>query len=202
MVPNKKGSLRWEPNDKEFNEFLARLDAEREKAGQLYEDLRFRLNQFFEARQCRHPEDLTDQTINRLIQKVCRHEEEIRDVNRYALGIARLLYKEYLRIPALASMTDWLPEDDWRATQKQTTAHEEQQAETIRHECMRQCLAKLPPQEQTMMMEYYQGYGRELAAQRKQIAARRGISYNALNIQVHRLRVKLEACLTRCLRNS
>lgn len=200
MFPLKKTAPAWEPSPAEFNQFLVRLDPDRDQAGQAYEDLRLRLFHYFERRRCHNAEDWVDQTLNRLIEKVCRGDEEIQDPTAYALGIARFLYLEYQRVPASISLADWRPEDDWHAAQKSGSARTEQEQEAARQTCMLQCLAKLPPDEQRLMVEYYQDSGRTQSERRRQMAAARGVTYNALCIQVHRIREKLEVCLTRCLK--
>ena len=53
-----------------FTAFLTWLSPDEGKAGEEYERLRFRLITFFAGRNCRFPEDLADETINRVVLKI------------------------------------------------------------------------------------------------------------------------------------
>src|SRR5689334_8976445 len=53
-----------------FEKLLVWLNADRDKAGQKYESIRQRLIYIFRQRGCSTPEDLADETIDRVIQKI------------------------------------------------------------------------------------------------------------------------------------
>src|SRR5256885_4134102 len=53
-----------------FSKLLARLDPDRERAGEKYEDLRRTLIRFFEWRGAPFPEEQTDETFNRVARKL------------------------------------------------------------------------------------------------------------------------------------
>ena len=79
-----------------FNSLLAALAPEREAAAEKYESLRRRLIDLFAWERCRAPEDLTDETLNRLAWKL-KEGADIPYPDRYAFGIARFLLQEYAR---------------------------------------------------------------------------------------------------------
>ncbi|HKP37054.1 MAG TPA: hypothetical protein VJT71_09355, partial [Pyrinomonadaceae bacterium] len=54
----------------DFDRLLAWLDADRERAGVIYEKIRWRLITIFAARNCVTPEDLADETLDRVARKV------------------------------------------------------------------------------------------------------------------------------------
>jgi len=59
----------WLLTQEAFDNLLAWLDPDRERAGQKYEDIRFKLIRNFARRGCSIAEDLTDETINRVSRK-------------------------------------------------------------------------------------------------------------------------------------
>ena len=76
------------------------MHPDRDQAGQKYEDIRRRLIRIFIHRGCITAEDLADETINRVARKV----REVRDNYNpgddpalYFYGVARNVYREYLK---------------------------------------------------------------------------------------------------------
>jgi DNA-directed RNA polymerase specialized sigma24 family protein len=180
----------WLLTEKAFHRFLAQLHPDRDQAGVAYEELRLKLNYFFEARHCVWSEMYADETINRMIRKISEGEQ-IQNLNAYAFQIARYVHLESQRTPVLDSLEDHLPEDDRRTARNFNAAQQEIEEGNFRHDCMIACLAKLPSETRGLLIEYYQG----------NMAQRRGMTANALYIQVHRIREKLEECLFQCLKN-
>src|SRR5436305_9402910 len=76
-----------------FSKLLARLDADRERAGEKYEDLRHTLIKFFEWRGAPSPEDHADETLNRIARKL-DEGVEIKSVGGYCREVARLVLLE------------------------------------------------------------------------------------------------------------
>ncbi len=87
-----------------FERFLARLDANRERAGEAYEELRLMLVKFFEWRHALFPDELADETINRVIRKLeaeaGAEDNRIQNLTSYSFGVARLVFFESLKSPA------------------------------------------------------------------------------------------------------
>lgn len=191
----------WTLTEEAFRQFLARLDPDQEQAGQAYEALRLKLNYFFETRRCALPESLTDETINRLIRKVSEGAQ-ILNLNSYAFTIAKYIYLESQPGRRTASLEDCRPEDDLKAAQRAETLRREMAENLFRSDCMKKCLAKLPPATQELLIEYYQDTGRTQIECRQRMAEARGLTANALYIQVHRVREKLEECLANCLKKA
>lgn len=73
-----------------FDKLLAWLHPDREQAGQRYEDIRRKLIKLFLSRGCNQPEELTDETINRVAQKIDKIlEEYVGDPEYYFFAVAR-----------------------------------------------------------------------------------------------------------------
>ena len=201
MISLKTFAPQWTLTEGAFSLFLTRLHSDREQAGLGYEALRLKLSYFFEARRCTTPESLVDETINRLIRKISEGEQIIH-LDSYVFKVAKYVYLEFQRGIVPASLADCLAEDDLKASQQVETLHRERQEDAIHFACMRKCLAKLPSATRELLIEYYRGTGREQAEHRQQMAERRGVTSNALCIQVHRVREKLETCLANCLKKA
>jgi hypothetical protein len=60
----------WFLSQEAFDSLLEWLDSDREQAAMKYEDIRKRLIKIFTGRGCAEAEDLTDETINRVISKL------------------------------------------------------------------------------------------------------------------------------------
>lgn len=96
--PKKVGSRKgkWELTQEAFAKFLTALTADPAMAGEEYERLRERLIFFFERRKCRHSNELTDETINRVCKKL-DEGEQIEKITNYCYTVAGYVWKEYLK---------------------------------------------------------------------------------------------------------
>ena len=68
----------WEPTEEGFAKFLACLDPDPARAGEKYEALREALVKFLDWRGAHFPEELVDETFNRVTRKL-EEGETIRD---------------------------------------------------------------------------------------------------------------------------
>jgi DNA-directed RNA polymerase specialized sigma24 family protein len=179
-----------------FEALLRQLAPERERAGELYEIIRHKLVRLFEWRGCASPEDLADVTFNRVARRL-EEGVELRsnDPYGYFCGVAHLVYKEVLRKAAREHRAlvggDWPP-----------PACEDEEPSDHRLDCLRRCLAELPPDQRDLVLRYYQGksdQGESNIRSRQRLAREEGIPMNALRIRVHRIRRKLESCIHACL---
>src|SRR5215468_1188617 len=75
---------------------LARLDADRERAGEKYETLRLGLIRFFEWRGASTPVEHADETLDRVARKL-HQGEEIRDLPAFVAGVARFVFLEVVK---------------------------------------------------------------------------------------------------------
>src|SRR5260370_22484892 len=82
-----------------FTKLLDRLDADRERAAEKYEDLRRTLTRFFEWRTAPFPDEHTDETFNRVARKL-GEGVEIRNIGGYCYEVARLVFLETTKGPA------------------------------------------------------------------------------------------------------
>ncbi|MGH9843967.1 MAG: hypothetical protein ACREEM_34970, partial [Blastocatellia bacterium] len=85
------------PGD-EFDHLLRRLDSDPHIAGERYEKLRRRLTEFFERGNCVPPDELADQTLDRVARSLAKGEViREKEPMAYCLGVARNVRHEYWR---------------------------------------------------------------------------------------------------------
>ena len=177
-----------------FAKLLARLDPDRERAGERYEDLRRTLTRFFEWRNAPFPEEQTDEVFNRIARKLFEGVE-IRNIGSYCYEVARLVCLEALkgRDSKRASL------DHSHDVAVVDRADEERENE-IRLSCLEDCLDSLPIENRELIVEYYKESKRDRIERRKSLAASLGLQREALANRAQRLRDKLEQCVKSCLR--
>ena len=177
-----------------FGKLLARLDPDRERAGERYEDLRRTLTRFFEWRNAPFPEEQTDEVFNRIARKLFEGVE-IRNIGSYCYEVARLVCLEALkgRDSKRASL------DHSHDVAVVDRADEERENE-IRLSCLEDCLDSLPIENRELIVEYYKESKRDRIERRKSLAASLGLQREALANRAQRLRDKLEQCVKSCLR--
>lgn len=175
-----------------FDDFLTALDPDREKAGKKYEALRIRLVRFFEWRTDRFPDDLADETLDRVIGKFTAGEE-IGDYLNYTYGVARFVHLEHLREKARRNL---------RSIDIPLSSRADDPGDDLavqRLACLERCLEQLPEEERTIILYYYQGDNQGRIRNRRDIAAALGITMNALRLRARRIRAKIEECVSRCM---
>lgn len=177
---------KWNLTQEAFDLLLVQLDNDREQAGRKYEVLRRKLVKFFEWRGCTIPEDLADDTMNR-IAKNLEAGEQICNFTAFCLGIARNVFLESLRIRRHQETLESLPQAPVA------------QFDESRRECLERCMRELPPQEFRLIMEYYEEEKGSRIRARQELAARLGIPLNALRIRAHRIRAQLQTCVEHCM---
>jgi RNA polymerase sigma factor (sigma-70 family) len=182
-------------SERAFNDFLACLDANRDKAGERYETIRQGLVRMFDARGAYDPGACADETLNRVMAKIAAGES-IRDVPTYCHGVARLVLLETLRAQQRHNVAlDELPQHRLAAKPTEEDEHDE-----THHRCLQPCLQKLPAAQRHLILRYYQDERRAKINQRVALAAELDIPLNALRNRAQRIRAKLEECIHGCLR--
>ena len=180
---------KWTLNQEAFDKLLHSLDAERERAGNIYQETRSNLIRFFEWRGCPFPEDHADETINRVAKRILEGED-VRDVPKYFFGVARLLFLEIQKARAreLNALND-LPHAG-------PSSHDSDEA---RLDCLRQCLSGISADQRDLIIGYYQGEKSNKIKNRQILAERLRIPIGTLRMRALRLREQLEVCVENCL---
>lgn len=179
-LPKRSDSLRQD----DFDRLLVWLDDDRERAGEEYEKLRRRLTTIFSARGCRIPEELADETIDRVSRRVADIQDNYQGNKAlYFLGVANNVHHEYLKRPPVP-----MPVIEIAATDQELT-----------QDCLEQCLEKLTERSQHLIRQYYAEDKSAKISLRKALAQHLGITQNALRARALRIREGLQFCIERCL---
>lgn len=188
-MQNSSPKARWMLDRDSLDRLLEAFHPDREKASHAYVALRERLTRFFEWNQVDIPQELADETLDRLARRLSLEQHEIYDPVEFAGGIARLLLREYWRKKdrqemALAAMAESSSD---LATRQVEAAREEERIATLEL-----CLQALPASSRALIEAYYTGSGGAQIQQRQRLAEAYGISTNALRNRVMRIRGELE----------
>jgi DNA-directed RNA polymerase specialized sigma24 family protein len=187
--------LNWILTEQAFAKFLACLDSDSVRAGEKYEALRDALVKFLDWRGAILPEDLVDETFNRVARKL-DEGETINDVPAYCHGVARLVFLQSLEHPSNKRVEF----EELLAIETPAPMNETEAAD-LRRDCLNRCLSQLPAENRKLITEYYRKERRQKIDNRILLAERLGIPLNALRSRTQRIRDKLERCITLCTKN-
>lgn len=184
----------WALSADSFNRLLEGLHPDRDQAGYEYEHLRRVLVTFFDWRGCAFPEELADETFNRVARRM-EEGELIRNLPDYCYGVARRLALEIL--PKQSKQEDEPPEFEHLSAPVEDL--EERRSREQLYECFEHCLKQLSPENQELVIQYYQTEKRAKIDNRIALANKMGVSLNVLRVRVYRLRATLEESINKCL---
>jgi len=176
----------------EFDRLLAWLSPDREQAGEKYESIRRGLIELFDCWKCREPEDLADETINRVVGRVDGIAPDYSgDPALYFYGVAKNVRHEYLRKRQTVQLLDTafraIPQYDEK---EQLFA------------CLDQCLNELPTADKDMVLIYYEGDKKARIEARKRLGEQIRLTSNTLRVRLYRIRLTLEQCVEQCVEAS
>lgn len=196
----------WVLTREAFDTLLASLDADRDRAAHQYELIRAKLLKYFECRGCPSPEDLADDTINRVARRLIEGSQIwTATPASFFYGVARNVLREYWASPEreFATLESLPPQaQPYADALRQQEAELEQLQIDRRLDWLAACLGQLPAESRELILDYYRGERSERIRHRKQMAERLGIPQNALRIRVHRIRERLEHRFGEGLRRS
>ena len=187
----------WAPSEGAFRALLAWLDGGLDSRGENYLEMRRRLAAYFRRRNCDGPDDLADDTLNR----VARRLEEVEGrtdgpPGRYCYIVAKFVFLEHLRARDKGPIDPTMLAERVDASARTALEHHDDQQ--MRLACLERCLDGLTTQERELILEYYgRGEGRT-ADRRRALATRLSLTMNALAIRACRIRDALEACVRSC----
>jgi DNA-directed RNA polymerase specialized sigma24 family protein len=180
-----------------FDKLLSALDPDRDRAGAKYVEAHRRLGYYFQKRGCSVPNDLADETLNRVARKLVVSKESSIIIDHFWYGVARLVLKEFWshsnrEIPDLNELPPALePSTDPRATEREEDA-EAQKAR--KRECMKKCIASLPDDDRNLITQYTE------TKDKNGLAALLKLNVKTLPVKAHRIRARLNDCVRKCLK--
>lgn len=170
----------------DWDRFLSWLHPDPDKAGDKYRDIQRRLIRIFVCRGCGCPEDLADETINRVILKAGEIADGYKgDPALYFFSVARYVHHEYLREKPIP----------------QPPPAEEPSSTDEEYECLEHCVSALAEKSRELFLQYYEDETGTKMQNRRKLAEKLGIPLNALRIRACRIRMNLQVCVRDCLQN-
>ncbi|MEW6211961.1 MAG: hypothetical protein AB1631_26635 [Acidobacteriota bacterium] len=191
----------WALTESAFNRFLRWLDEGADSSGEKYLEMRRRLVSYFDRKNCPSPDELADETLNRVARRL-EEEGDIVDTPpaRYCYIVAKFVFLEYLRRTERESSLDQLPVSRHPSINPSAMSEREesQKREETLLDCLESCLRNLEPDNSELIFQYYTGEQRAKIDNRRALAARLNLTANALSIRACRIRSRLEACVSKC----
>jgi DNA-directed RNA polymerase specialized sigma24 family protein len=170
-----------------FEGLLRALDPDRDNAAHLYEDLRERLIGLHRWWGSPDPSGLADLTLDRVARKIAEGTPiPPGSLGAFVRGVARMIFHESAR-QRVEPLGGYEPAAE---------SHADPPIETALA-CLDRCLETLTAPDRKLVLRYY-GEGAHIEV-RKGLAADLGISMTALRLRTHRLRLRLERCVSSCL---
>ena len=183
----------WTPTESAFRQFLLWLDEGVESDGAKYLEMRRRLVLYFDRKKCLLPDELADETLGRVAQKL-QEQGEITNLSpaHYCYVVARFVFLEYLRrVEHSQANLDAIPgASSDPSVQDGSSASQEKLLDRLDR-----CLERLTAEDRELILKYYEGDGRTKIEARRKLAERLGLSPNALTIRACRIRNKVESCV-------
>ncbi len=193
----------WTLTHDAFDKLLAQFDDDVERAAEGYELTRSRLIKFFECRSCNLSRELADEVMNRVARRVDEGEEIARQsLSNYFYSVARYVLQEHRRGPErrASSLETLTPAE--HPSENPAVIEEDMLARRRRErrlECLESCFEKLPRETRDMIVSYYEEEEGARVAGRKLLAENLGISLSNLRMRAHRIRERLDKCVSDCL---
>ena len=198
-APELEGKKYWTLTPEAFERLLNWLDGGVSTDGQRYLEIRRRLVTYFDRKGCQTPNDLADETLNRVARRL--EEENLVQAEtpaKYCYIVARFVFLESLRN---AEQHNTRLDDMGPRHYSERDAHGFEDQKQIKEKlliCLEECTEKLEPVNREIIIRYYKGSARSKIEGRRALAQELGISVNALSIRACRIRDKLEACVREC----
>ena len=190
----------WVLTPAAFDRLLSWLDEGVSSEGQKYLEMRRRLVGYFGRKNCSSPDDLADETLNRLARRL--EEEGSIDTPtpaQYCYTVARFVLLEFLRKTKSQSL-----DHSTLVTTVDSALDEgvDKMVQERRWECLKHCIENISEQSRELIINYYYGDQGVKIQNRRALAAKLDVTANALSIRAWRIRSKLETCVKKCIEKS
>ncbi len=202
VLPQPEMKKNWTLTPRALQKLLRWLDGDNtDSDGQRYLEMRRRLVAYFDRKNCLSPDELADETLNR----VARRLEEEGDIEsetpaKYCYIVARFVFMEHLReIQKGNVLHEDIRRDVNRAHPPAPKVDDEAEIKEKMLQCLERCADKLESPSRQIITRYYTGKERVKIDNRRALASEMGITVNALSIRACRIRDKLEMCVKHCV---
>jgi DNA-directed RNA polymerase specialized sigma24 family protein len=181
----------WSLNQGAFTRLLVWLDEGIDSNGEKYLEMRRRLVCYFARKNCLSPDELADETLNRVARRLTE-AGDITDASpaRYCYIVAKFVFLEDCRKPKRVEV-DLERAGDFQSPDGSNPGADAD-GPVYR---LRKCLDTLTPENRALILEYYHGEKKSKIGNRRRLASKLGLSMNALAIRACRIRDGLEDCM-------
>ncbi len=186
----------WTLQPESFQSLLEWLDEGKSSDGERYLEIRRRLVLFFDRKNCLNPDELADETLNRVARRITEEEKiETESAARYCFIVAKYIFLESLR----AKDKNSVPLEEVIEQKPFEDKTEEKIILEKRLDCLETCAGKLEAANRELIFGYYYGEERIKTNNRRELAKKFELSTNALTIRACRIREKLQDCVKKCV---
>jgi DNA-directed RNA polymerase specialized sigma24 family protein len=196
----------WTPNPETFRQFLSWLDEGVDSNGERYLEMRRRLARYFDRRNCSSPDDLADETLNRVARKLEEKGEIVgASPAHYCYIVAKFVFLEFGRRSEQNQTSLDAAQSSGRVIASLAVPFHprvDAMAKEKLFDCLERCLSKMQPENRELILDYYRGEQRAKIERRSELATRLGLTMNALSIRACRIRSKLETCVRTCAKQT
>lgn len=199
-LPGRQQKKDWTLTPRALDSLLSWLDEGTDSQGLTYLEMRRRLVSYFDRKNCQPPDELADETLNRVARRLDEEGRiESETPAKYCYIVARFVFMEHLRNARKGD--ELFDEARWPTSGVLNTSEGDDEKETRQKllNCLEQCIGKLEPQNRAIITRYYVETGRRKIENRGELASELGITVNALSIRACRIRDKLEDCVKDCV---
>jgi DNA-directed RNA polymerase specialized sigma24 family protein len=199
-TPTSKKS-NWIATEGSFAALLEWLDQGFDTNGAAYLEVRRRLVTYFDRKGCRDADDLADETLNR-VQRRLEEEGSIESESpaKFCYAVAKFVFLEYARSGRAREVSEeFIDRGSTEYLAREGPDEDELNERERSLHCLERCMAELDDQRRELVISYYQGELRAKIENRRRLAAKFGLTLNALTIRTFRIRERLENCVRNCI---
>jgi DNA-directed RNA polymerase specialized sigma24 family protein len=193
----------WHPTPDSLQRLLHWLDGGTDSRGERYEIMRQRLMNYFDRKNCLNADDLTDETMQRVMKWLEENDKSFdEEPAKVCFNTARFVFLESLRKAERDAirLTELPVAREPNINPAHLSSRQDEQAEQERQlNCLEKCTQKLIADERELIVRYYYGEQRVKLENRKALASACNLSANALAIKACRIRDRLRLCVQKCL---
>jgi DNA-directed RNA polymerase specialized sigma24 family protein len=185
----------WLIDAEAFKSLLVWLDCGKDSDGQRYLEIRGRLVSFFDRKNSLNPDDLADETLNRVARRLSEEEIESETPEKFCYITAKFVFLESLRTKEKSNISI----DEITENKLLSKNFDEKVVKEKMLDCLEHCTESLEITKREIIFGYYYGEERIKIENRKNLATKLGFSINALSIRACRIREKLHICVVKCV---
>jgi DNA-directed RNA polymerase specialized sigma24 family protein len=196
-MPTERIKKNWTINAEAFQRLLEWLDDGKNSDGAGYLEIRGRLVSFFDRKNCLNPDELADETLNRVARRLVEEAGAIESETpaKYCYIVAKFVFLESLR----AKDKNTVSLDEITENKLFSPESDEKIIKETRLNCLDHCTNNLEIANREIIFGYYFGEERIKIENRRTLAKKFDISVNALSIRACRIREKLQVCVEKCV---